>query len=199
MSRADIHEGLGVTQMDRAPICQWSFNRARQFHHISGDSGRFFHRPPAELLRQHVSVIDDSQASWAARLDRMFSGEVQGEQWTTPNPGPVYALVHVPVRAATAQVIYAAGFAFTAGSQPAAEGELELAAAALQAVDAERARATRFLHDIVAQSLSGTGLQLELQRIENRDRNAETAKQGADIQHMIEEVLNLIRKYNAPA
>jgi signal transduction histidine kinase len=199
MGSTVVHEDIGVSQRNRAPACQWSFNRARQFHHISGDFGRFFHRLPAELLRQHVSIIDDSQGSWTARLDRMFSGEAQMEEWTTAKPGPAYVLIHVPVRAAAGQVIYTAGFALPAGSQPATKAELELAAtAALQAVETERARATRFLHDIVAQSLSGTGLQLELQRLEGGDSNAEAVKRASDIQHMIEEVLKLIREFNAP-
>ena len=195
-----LQSDIGVSQGSRSPVCQWSFNRSRQFHHISGDSGRFFHRLPTELLRQHVSIIDDSQGSWTALLDRMFSDEARAEEWNTASPGPAYAVMHVPVRADAGQVIYAAGFAFATGSQPVAESELEFAArAVLQVVETERARATRFLHDIVAQGLSGTALQLELLRSEIPAGNTAAQARASGVQQWLEDVLKLIREFNAPA
>ena len=198
MGFSAMQEDTGVPQANRAPACQWSFNRARQFHHISGDSSRFFHRIPAELLRQHVSIMDDSEGSWAARLDRIFSGQAQIEQWSTASPGPEFALVHVPVTATGGEVIYAAGFAFPAGRPLPSAAELESAAIiALQAVATERSRSNRFLHDIVAQGLSGTGLQIELLRSEIQAGNTPAQARASGIQQWLEDVLILIREFNA--
>jgi len=184
-----------VSHTNLTPVCQWSFNRAHQFHHVSGDSNGLFRRPAADLSRQHVSVIDDPSATWAARLDRMFLGAASLEQSAAGD----YALFHVPVTAQDGSVQYIAGFAFPARSTLPAASELALAAAAvLQVVESERTRSTRFLHDIVAQSLSGTGLQLELLQLEIRAQGAETPKHAAEIQKSLEQVLNLVREFSAP-
>lgn len=199
MSSAAVHSDADAPQGGRVPACQWSFNRARQFHHISGDSLGFFHHPPAELLRRHVSIIDDSQGTWSIRLDRMFSGQAAIDQWTDASSEGEYVFILIPVHADDAAVIYTAGFGYRGGASFPAASELELAAiATLQVVETERARATRFLHDVVAQSLSGTGLQLELLQLEIRARNAEALKRAAEIQQSLEEVLKLVREFSAP-
>lgn len=199
MSNAAAHGDIGVSQQGRGPVCQWSFNRAHQFHHVSGDSAGLFHRPAAGLLRQHVSVIDDAQRSWSTGLDRLFSGETHLEQWTAASPAGEHALFHLPVRDAGGAVTYVAGFAFPAGVAFSAASGLEwVAVAMLQAVESERTRATRFLHDVVAQSLSGAGLQLELLQIEVRTRTAQGCPRAAGIQQSLEKVLKLIREFNAP-
>jgi len=197
MSNAVAHDA--VFQRNPAPSCQWSFNRLHEFHHISGDSLGLFHRLPTDLARRHVSIIDDPPGTWSARLDRMFLGRAPIDQWMAAGPGGQCAVVQVPVHAADGTVLYVAGFAFPAGSPLPAAPELELAAAAiLQVVESERTRATRFLHDVVAQSLSGTGLQLELLQLEIQAQSAEALKRTAEIQRSLEELLKLIREFNAP-
>ena len=199
MSNASIHDDTGVSQESPAPSCQWSFNRLHEFHHVSGDSTGLFHRPPSDLSRRHVSIVDDPRGTWSARLDRMFRSGAPIEQWITAGLAGEYAMLHVPVRAGDGTVLYVVGFAFRAGSPLPAAPELELAAAAtLQAVESERTRASRFLHDVVAQSLSGTGLQLELLQLEIQAHSAETLRRAAEIQKSLEEVLKLIREFNAP-
>ena len=182
-----------------APSCQWSFNRSHEFHHVSGDTTGLFHRLTADLSRRHVSIIDDPPGTWSACLDRMFQGDAPIEQWIAAGPAGEYAVFHIPVRAGDGTVLYVAWFAFPAGSPLPAAPELESAAdATLQAVESERTRATRFLHDVVAQSLSGTGLQLELLQLEIQAQSAEALQRTAEIQKSLEEVLKLIREFNAP-
>lgn len=196
MSNVREHDDTSASRRDRLPVCQWSFNRAHQFHHIGGDSAGLFDRLPAELLRRHVSLIDDPQGNWSARLNRMFLGQTAIERWIGRGE---QALIHVPIRGKEGTVTYAAGFAFPAGSAIPDASELEFAAAVtLQALGTERMRATRFLHDVVAQTLSGTGLQLELLLSEIRAGNAEALKRTTDIQQSLEQVLKLIREFNAP-
>lgn len=171
MSKAALRRDEGASPA--APASQWSFNREHQFHYISGDSGALFQLSPEELVHRDISLVDDPEGSWAARLDRLFSGESSLEQWSTPVSEGSFTLVHVPVHATDGAVTHVAGFAYWDGQEIPAVYELELAAlAALQVLETERARTARFLHDVVAQSLSSTGLQLELLRLELAARNA---------------------------
>ncbi len=55
MSKANPARSLA----DWIPACQWSFNQARCFHYIGGDSAAVFHRGSSQLLHQHLSSVDD--------------------------------------------------------------------------------------------------------------------------------------------
>ena len=179
------------------PVCQWSFDRERQFHYVSGDSAALFGRVPEELVHSGVSIIDDPSGSWAARLDGLFSGNTALEEWTVPVPDGRCIIVHIPVRANGA-VSYTAGFAYPDGHEIPAAPELELAArAALQALETERERTARFLHDVVAQCLSSTGLQLELLRLELEAGNREVRGYTTDIQRRLDETLKQVRAFSA--
>ena len=197
MKKASVEDNTGVSQGKPVPSCQWSFNRAHEFHHITGDTVSLFGRQAADLSYRHVSIIDDASGAWSARLDRMFQGPDAIEQSSMDSKGK-FTLFHVPVRGSDGAVTYVAGFAFPAGSPIPAAPELVFAAtAALQALEPERTRVTRFLHDVVAQSLSGTGFQLELLTLEIQAQSAEAASRAAEIQRSLDEVLQLIRKFNA--
>lgn len=199
MKKASQEDETGVSQGKSLPSCHWSFNRAHEFHHIAGDTASLFHRPAADLWRKHVSIIDDPLGTWTARLDRMFRGQAPIERSTAPGLEGEYVVFHVPVRANDGAASYLAGFAFQARPLLPAATELELAAhATVQAVEPERTRTTRFLHDVVAQSLSGTGLQLELLKLEIQAETAEALKRAGEIQKSLEEVLKLIREFNVP-
>jgi signal transduction histidine kinase len=200
MKKASVENDTGVCRGDPFPSCHWSFNSAHKFHHIAGDAASIFHRPAADLWRRHVSIIDDPSGTWAARLNRMFQGQAPMEQSTAPGPDGEYVLFHVPVRGDDDTVIFVAGFAFPAGPLlPGAAAELQLAArATVQAVEVKRTRTTRLLHDVVAQSLSGAGLQLELLKLEIQAQSADALQRTAEIQKSLEEVLKLIREFNAP-
>ena len=93
---------------------------------------------------------------------------------------------------------YVAGFAYRDGQEIPAAGELELAAlAALQVLEKERLRTARFMHDVAAQCLSSTGLQLELLRLEMQARNVELPRLAADIERELDDALRRIRAFNA--
>ena len=195
MSRAVSRREDGVPLA--VPACQWTFNRERQFHYISGASVALFGRVPEQLVHSGVSIIDDPNGSWAARLDRLFSGDTCLEQWTVPVADVNYTLVHVPVHANGA-VPYAAGFAYRDGYEIPAVPELELAArAALQVLETERARTARFLHDVAAQCLSSTGLQLELLRLELEAGSHEVRGPTTEIQRGLDEALKQLRAFSA--
>lgn len=196
MSKAALRRDDGASPA--VPASQWSFNRERQFHYICGDSSALFQRSPEELVHSDISLVDDSEGSWAARLDRLFSGESSLEQWTAAVSEGSYTLVHVPVHATDGAVTHVAGFAYWDGQQIPAEYELELAAlAALQVLETERGRTARFLHDVVAQSLSSVGLQLELLRLEMEGRNTEAPGLSAQIERGLDETMRKIRAFTA--
>lgn len=198
MKRARVEDNTGVSQGKPVPSCQWSFNRAHEFHHVGGDTVSLFGRRATDLWHRHVSLIDDTSGSWSARLDRMFQGQDALEQ-SSAGPKGEYALFHILVRGDDGMVTHVAGFAFPAGSPIPAAAELQLAASAvLQALKPERTRVTRFLHDIVAQSLSGTGFQLEALILEIQAQSAEAPARATEIQRSLDDVLRLIRKFNAP-
>jgi signal transduction histidine kinase len=180
------------------PVCQWSLNRAYKFHHISGDSIGLFHHPPARMLHRHVSTVDDTDGSWAARLDRIFSGHSPIDRWSAPVADGGYMLVQIPVHADEGAVRYAAGFAFQSGQRLPAPRALEFAArAVLRAIEAERARTEAFLHDTVAQYLSSAGLQLELLKLELEGKKIAMPSRAAEIQRSLDEALEQVRNFRA--
>ena len=199
MKKASLDDDTGVPQGNSLPSCHWSFNSAHKFHHIAGDAASIFHRPAADLWRRHVSIVDDPSGTWPVRLNRMFQGQAPMEQSTAPGPDGEYVLFHVPIRGDDDTVIFVAGFAFPAGPLLPAATELLLAAhATVQAVEVKRTRTTRLLHDVVAQSLSGAGLQLELLKLEIQGQSADALKRAGEIQKSLEEVLKFVREFNAP-
>jgi signal transduction histidine kinase len=198
MNRDSLRDDANFSHTDGLPACQWTFDRTRQFHHIGGDSAGLFERPAAELLRRPVTIIDDPQGRWAARLDRLFSGKIPFEQWTASISGIRHTLVQLALRASDGVVTHTAGFAYRDGTPLPPVAEMELAArAVLQVLETERARTTRFLHDVVAQCLSGTGLQLELLQLELQAREIVLPDRVAAIQRALEEALQQVREFSA--
>ena len=196
MGKADWNDKVAPVLIESVPLCQWGFNKSRRFVYVSG-SADIFGRQPEELLRQHVSSIDDSSKSWAARLDQIFSG-TSPHHAAGPTEDQYQVILHVPIHATDGSIAYAAGFSFAAGDPPPTARELELAALAiLQVLRTERTRTERFLHDVVAQCLSSTGLQLELLRLEIEDHQMQTPSRAADIQNALAEALSRIRTFNA--
>ena len=191
MSKANLARSLA----DWIPACQWSFNPARCFHYIGGDSTAVFRRSSADLLRRHVSAIDDPKGSWGACLDRIFSGESRLE--STPASQSQLTIVHLPVHETGGGVAYAAGFAYHAEQEVPAAAELELAALGiLQILESERSRMDRFLHDVIAQCLTSTGLELELQRMELEGLGVEPPDRARELQRSLEEALDQIRCFH---
>jgi signal transduction histidine kinase len=196
MGKADWNDKVAPVLIESVPLCQWGFNRSRRFLYVSGNAG-MFGRQPEELLHQHFSIIDDPSGSWGARLDRIFSGTAPYDT-AGPTAEQAHVILHVPIHATDGSVAYAAGFSFPAGNPVPAIRELELAALAiLQVLRTERTRTERFLHDVVAQCLSSTGLQLELLRLEIEAHQMQTPSRTAEIQQALAEALSRIRTFSA--
>jgi len=198
MGKEDWSNRVASVLIESVPLCQWGFNKSRRFVYISG-CAEMFRRQPEELLQQHVSIIDDPSGSWAARLDRIFSGTSPYDT-AGPTPEQDRVILHVPIHATEGNVVYAAGFLFDAGYPVPTVRELELAALAiLQVLQTERTRTERFLHDVMAQCLSSTGLQLELLRLEIEDHHIQTpaTSRTTEIQRALGEALSRVRAFSA--
>ena len=198
MGKADWNETVAPVLIEAVPLCQWGFTKSRRFLYVSGNTDIFRH-PPEELLHQHVSIVDDASRSWAARLDRIFSGAATSD--TARSAAELdREIIHVPIHGSDGRVAYAAGFSFPTGSPAPRDRELELAAIAiLQVLRTERARTERFLHDVVAQCLSSTGLQLEVLRLELEGQQARTPSRSAEIQQALAEALKRVRIFSSGA
>jgi len=196
MSQDVVRHDTYFSPASRVPACQWSFDRARRFRYVGGDCAGLFQRSLADLLRRPVAIIDDPQGTWAARLECMFSGKVPHEQWTASISGVEHTLIMIALAAADGAVTHVAGFAYPAGKPVPPVAELELAArAVLQVLETERARTNRFLHDVVAQCLSGAGLQIELLQLDLQARQIIPPDRGAEIQRALEEALQQVREF----
>lgn len=57
----------------------------------------------------------------------------------------------------------------------------------------------RFLHDDIAQRLSGIGLQLELLRMDLENRLPEAASRALALQRGLDEILDTVRKFLSQA
>lgn len=198
MGRADWNENVAPILIEAVPLGQWGFTKSRRFLYVSGNTD-IFGRPPEELLHQHVSLIDDASRRWTTRLDRIFSGVAPYDK-EDPTAEPHQIILNVPIHTTDGSVAYAAGFSFRAGDSVPAIRELELAALGiLQVLRTERARTERFLHDVVAQCLSSTGLQLEVLRLELEGQQARTPSRSAEIQQALAEALKRIRIFSSGA
>jgi signal transduction histidine kinase len=82
------------------------------------------------------------------------------------------------------------------GSQPIPDADRRfraLAVAALENQQSERGKVARLLHDEVAQLISAAGLQLDILRMDLEDKVPAIASRTADIQDLLERVVNRIR------
>ena len=72
-------------------------------------------------------------------------------------------------------------------------GYRNVALRAIEARDMERAALSRFLHDDIAQFLSGIGLQLDILRLDLEARVPEIGARTAEIQEILEQVVTRVR------
>ena len=73
-------------------------------------------------------------------------------------------------------------------------GNTRMLVAAVHECERELARVSGLLHDEVSQVLSAVGLQLDVMRLDFKDRAPEIAERTAEIQNMLEQVINQLRE-----
>jgi signal transduction histidine kinase len=192
-------EHLLQTLTDRAPVCHWAFDRAHRFHLAAGDVMAVFHKDAPELWDTHVSVVDDPRRIWSRLVKKTFDGESPIYRVEGTNGHPGYSVIQLPIRARDESVLFAAGYAYKEERPVPKVQDLEsMAPVALQALASDRARTSRFLHDVVAQGLSATGCQIEIVDMAIREKNLSSLEtRTADLQAFLEHTLKLVRQFIA--
>jgi two-component system NarL family sensor kinase len=175
----------------QSPGCAWPLKRNRQFHAVDGDALRVFGRAARDLPGSNFAdlVAANLRSSWVRRVERVFSGETLNTTAQFSETAPCCSVTLFPVRASDSEISYAGGIA-----QELAESGLALRT--LRALEADRARLSRLLHDHVGQSLSAAGLQLDLLRLDLAEGASPFSQRIGEIQGMLEGVMDMVRDFS---
>lgn len=186
---------MAAAYLEHSPAFHWIVDRTPSFLALYGDPFPLFRNPPAGLLGLPVSAALEPSAAqtWTKRIARVFEGEtlllsenVGSQRWQ---------ITLFPIRA-DAEIRYVGGLARDTTPWGSAEQELRYTVlSALKAQDFERTQISRFLHDAVAQNLTGLGLQLDLIRMDLETVSPDICKRVGEIQQVLEVVMEETREY----
>jgi len=171
--------------------CVWLLKSDGAFHAVYGDAARVFGRSAAQLQSLNFTDLFEPPARpfWTGRLERVFAGETFRSAGRLPEGAAAFSLTIFPVRSPRGDVAFAGGMAH---EMP--EGTHVLRT--LEALDADRDRLSRLLHDQVAQSLSAAGLQLDLLRMDLAAQAVPIPERIGEIQATIETIIGRVRDLN---
>jgi signal transduction histidine kinase len=182
--------------LEQSPTCNWIVDRELVFRRIYGDPHPVLGRTAGELLERPLGAILEPEiaATWKPRLERALGGEQLALRERCS--GRSWSVSIFPIRAES-NICYVGVLAreFTPWNR--AEQELRhTVLGALKAMEFERKSASKFLHDNVGQNLTALGLQLDLVRMDLETVAPETGLRIAEIQKMLEEMMEAVREYS---
>jgi PAS domain S-box-containing protein len=187
---------LTETYLHQCPACQWIVSAERAFVRVYGDATALFGRPALELAGRAVSeALGHERANaWQGRFQRALEGETLTLR---ERRGRGHWEISVfPIRV-EGQIRFAGGMAREITPWSTAEQELRHTVhGALKAQEFERAMVSKFLHDSVGQNMTALGLQLDLIRMDLETISPETCVQVAQIQKVIEDMMEEVREYS---
>lgn len=171
--------------------CAWLLRPDRVFHAIYGDAPRVFGRTAAELKKTDFTDLfaPPARPSWIGRVGRVFTGRTVCAPGQLREDAPPSSITLFPVEPPEGGMAFAGGIAHQVA-------EHDLALRMLRALETDRARLSRFLHDRVGQYLSAAGLQLDLLRMDLAETAFPISQRTAEIQAMLENVLGSVRELN---
>ncbi len=171
--------------------CVWLLLRDGSFHSIYGDAAPVFGRAATELGR--LNFIDlfgaPARVAWKDRLEGVFAGEIVEAAGGSDAAHPTFCIRMFPVRDLKGEVLFA-------GCVAREIAERRLVLKALAALESDRERLSRLLHDQIGQTLSAAGLQLDLLRMDLADSTACVPRRVGDIQAMLETLIEIVRDVN---
>lgn len=175
----------------QGPGCAWLLDRAGAFHAVYGDSRRVFGRAAAELRSVNFTDVSlpPARSLWIGRLERVFQGETLAASGRFGEGAPAYSIALFPVRSPHGEVAFAGCMAHEMPDAAIVLGTLE-------ALEIDRARLSRLLHDYVGQSLSAAGLQLDLLRMDLAESALPIPQRIGEIQATLEALMGLVRDFN---
>jgi len=188
-------DGLGEAYLEQCPGFRWILDRQPAFVAVYGDPSPVFRKSAKEILGLPVAEAIDKHLAhaWSKRFARAFEGEtlllrqpVNGNRWQ---------VTLFPIRQQN-EIHYIGGLARDASAWSSAEEELRRTVlGALRTQQFERTQIARFLHDAVAQNLTGMGLQLDLLRMDLEVIAPPLCKRIAELQEVLETVMEETREY----
>ncbi len=183
--------GLGELLLRQAPGCAWLLNRDGTFQAAYGDATRVFGRAAAEFqnLRFTDLFAPPARAAWIRRLERVFAGETIGVAGRFGENAPAVSIVLFPIRQPAGEIAFAGGMAH---EMP----EAGLVLQTLDALETDRGRLSKLLHDRLGQNLSAIGLQLDLLRMDLAQSAGPISRRIGEIQAALETVLGQVREVN---
>jgi len=175
----------------QSPGCAWLLLPAGTFQAVYGDAPRVFGRPAAELQSLNFAdlSVPPTRSLWIGRLRRVFQGETLAAPGRFGAEAPTFSITLFPVRSPRGEVALAGCMAH---EMP----EAALLLRALEALEIDRARLSRLLHDYVGQSLSAAGLQLDLLRMDLAQSALPIPQRIGELQAMLETLMGLVRDVN---
>ena len=175
----------------QSPGCTWLLRPDLVFHSIYGDAQRVFGRAAPQLEGTNFSDLFEPplRLSWIRRVDRVFIGQTVSAAARFGQDALAYSITLFPVQPPQERIAFAGGIAHTMAQH-------DLILRTLQALETDRARFYRLLHDHVGQYLSAAGLQLDLLRMDLADSAFPIAGRTAEIQATLDTVMGLVRDLN---
>jgi hypothetical protein len=182
---------LGEMLLRQSPGCAWSLRRDGTFHAVYGDASRVFGRGATELETLNFTdlFVPAARPAWIGRLERAFTGETVSAVVRFAEGLGAFYIGIFPVRSLEGEIAFAGGMAY---EMP----EAGLVLRTLDALETDRARLSKLLHDSVGQSLSAAGLQLDLLRMDLEQSAVPVPERIGEIQAMLETVMGLVRDFN---
>jgi signal transduction histidine kinase len=175
--------------LKQSPGCAWLLRHDGTFHAAYGDVTRVFGRPAADLQNLRFSDLLSSPAhdAWIRRLERVFTGETVGGTGQFSESAPIFSITMFPVRPPEGEIALAGGIAHQLP---------DAVLRTLAALETDRERLARLLHDRVAQGLSAAGLQLDLLRMDLAESVLPVPQRIGEIQATLETIMELVRDVN---
>jgi two-component system NarL family sensor kinase len=182
---------LGEMLLRQSPGCAWLLQPDGTFHAVFGDAPRVFGRTAGELRSLPFADLFEppARALWSGRVERVFGGETLSAAGRFGDGAPTFSIAMFPVRPAETEIAFAGCIA-----QELPDAGLVLLR--LDALETDRARLSRVLHDHVAQNLSAAGLQLDLLRMDLAQSALPVPQRIGEIQAMLETIMELVRGVN---
>jgi signal transduction histidine kinase len=187
---------LAELYLAQSSACHWVVSAEGRFMAVFGETCSLFGKTAEEMTGRDIgSLLGPEQASlWQGRVARVMAGEALSLRERRGKAS--WNLSLFPLRV-EGEVRYAGGLGREVSSWGTAETELRSTVlSALKAQEYERNTVSRFLHDVVGQTLTALGLRLDLVRMDLDGVAPETANRVAEIQEIIGDVMERVREYS---
>lgn len=174
--------------LDQSPGCAWLLGPGHRFEAVYGDAQEVFGRPPAGLIGLCFTDLCPPQTRpfWNSQVELALGGETASAAGQFGESETLFLITLYPVKLESGEIAFAGGMAREST-------ERTLALKTLRALEADRSRLAKLLHDQVGQHLSVAGLQLDLLRMDLVEAAVPVEQRTSEIQATLDTVMRLVR------